>query len=182
MARGVGSVSRTRTLSLQVADTPRLFVTVSCTAYAPSRAYVCTVVGCTPFAPSANVHAHRTTPSASVDVRPSNVHARRTQAITACALGGATNVPGGDPGVDAPPDPLGRYTRRLGVAFVPLTTPVVAPETSAADTCAGVASGNCSRYSAAIPATYGEASDVPLDTRYPSSAPMLAAGTLSPGA
>src|SRR5690606_4972469 len=66
--------------------------------------------------------------------------------------------PGG--GGVVPPSPT--YSRRLGEPLPGLpTTPLVAAEVSAVETCAGLAEGLSARYRAAAPATCGLAMEVP---------------------
>ncbi len=64
--------------------------------------------------------------------------------------------------VTTPPGPGSTYSSRFG-EFVPAlpTTPVVADETNVAATCAGVRAGVWDNSTAAAPATWGEAIDVP---------------------
>src|SRR5262245_30266130 len=96
-------------------------------------------------------------PPSSWDADPSMVQLALRQLPLKLATGAAFTG-GGEP----PPPPSITRSRRLGVpAGAPFTTPKVAFERMAAETCAGEAVGLASRYAAAAPATNAAACEVP---------------------
>src|SRR6266571_3726482 len=98
-------------------------------------------------------------PWSSVEPLASKLHWPRRQRSVKLAYGG-WSVTGGGGCEDAPP-PV--YRSRFGDPVPMLaSTPLVALLVKARATSAGEAAGFVSRYSAAAPATWGEAIEVPL--------------------
>ncbi len=97
-----------------------------------------------------------------MDELPSKLHVKPEQLYVKLAVGPGGGGGGGGGG-GAPPPINAVYSNRLGVPDgSPVIFPLVAFVVSAEPTCAGVAAVFTDRYSAAPPATWGAAIDVPL--------------------
>src|SRR5215208_3434899 len=111
-------------------------------------------------------------PASSREPDPSRLHVPFWQFAVMLAVGAVFTVGAGGGVVVVPllvPEPMMRSSR-FGVSLVsPVTTPAVAPESSACETSAGEAAGFDARYSAAAPATKADACDVPLSRMYAES-------------
>jgi len=137
---------------------PALSVTVSVTVLVPADAYVLLTVAPLPDDPSPKFHEYpEIEPSGSDDADPLKEQVRSVQLYVNEAVGGWFTGP-------PPPPPMNAvYSSRFGDPVPALVTfPDVALPVRAEVTVEGEAPGLPCRYSAAAPATCGDAMDVPL--------------------